>query len=200
MSDFVAAYNFARRLKILRGLTPYEYICTIWTQEPGSFTLDPTHQIPGLNIAASLSVVIFEVMRSRTVLAALLAVVLLTMSSAASVCEITCSLRAAGSRCDHSPSIHSPSHHPDGMTDCGMTSMARLDVNANSCLHSVCEQQAQALVSEKNTGEVRLLSFPQTVISATLTLQPIEWSFACVSETPPVRSSFLVILQTTIRV
>ena len=25
--DFVAAYNFARRLKTLKGLTPYEFIC-----------------------------------------------------------------------------------------------------------------------------------------------------------------------------
>ena len=30
-ADFMAAYNFARRLKTLGGLTPYEYICNIWT-------------------------------------------------------------------------------------------------------------------------------------------------------------------------
>jgi len=29
----MAAYNFARRLKTLSGLTPYEYICKIWTSE-----------------------------------------------------------------------------------------------------------------------------------------------------------------------
>jgi len=27
LEDFMAAYNFARRLKTLNGLTPYEYIC-----------------------------------------------------------------------------------------------------------------------------------------------------------------------------
>ena len=27
LRDFVDAYNFARRLKTLRGLTPYEFIC-----------------------------------------------------------------------------------------------------------------------------------------------------------------------------
>ncbi len=27
LDDFVATYNFARRLKRLRGLTPYEFIC-----------------------------------------------------------------------------------------------------------------------------------------------------------------------------
>jgi transposase InsO family protein len=49
LEDFVNAYNFARRLKTLKGLTPYEYICKIWTKEPLRFTFDPTHQFPGLN-------------------------------------------------------------------------------------------------------------------------------------------------------
>lgn len=31
LTDFMAAYNFAQRLKTLEGLTPYEYICKIWT-------------------------------------------------------------------------------------------------------------------------------------------------------------------------
>lgn len=34
-ADFLDAYNFARRLKTLSGLTAYEYICKIWTSEPG---------------------------------------------------------------------------------------------------------------------------------------------------------------------
>jgi len=50
LADFLDAYNYARRLKTLSGLTPYEYICKIWTSEPERFTLDPTHQMPGLNI------------------------------------------------------------------------------------------------------------------------------------------------------
>jgi transposase InsO family protein len=48
--DFVAAYNLARRLKTLRGLTPYEAICKAWAGEPQRFTLNPLHQFPGLNI------------------------------------------------------------------------------------------------------------------------------------------------------
>ncbi|MFT7183656.1 MAG: hypothetical protein ACI87T_004056, partial [Planctomycetota bacterium] len=28
---------------------PYEYICKIWTSEPDRFTLNPIHQMPGLN-------------------------------------------------------------------------------------------------------------------------------------------------------
>ena len=31
LADFMAAHNFARRLKTLNGLTPYEYICKAWT-------------------------------------------------------------------------------------------------------------------------------------------------------------------------
>ncbi len=49
LADFVTAYNFGRRLKTLKGLTPYEHICKIWTIEPDRFILDPIHQMPGLN-------------------------------------------------------------------------------------------------------------------------------------------------------
>lgn len=49
LSDFLNAYNFARRLKTLSGLTPYEYTCKIWTSEPERFILNPIHQMPGLN-------------------------------------------------------------------------------------------------------------------------------------------------------
>lgn len=49
LADFMAAYNFARRLKTLSGLTPYKYICKIWTSEPDRFILNPFHQMPGLN-------------------------------------------------------------------------------------------------------------------------------------------------------
>ena len=49
LGDFVAAYNFARRLKTLSGLTPYEYICKIWASEPDRFILNPIHQMPAPN-------------------------------------------------------------------------------------------------------------------------------------------------------
>ena len=49
LADFVAAYNFGRRLKTLRGLTPYEAVCKAWTTQPHRFTLNPLHQMPGLN-------------------------------------------------------------------------------------------------------------------------------------------------------
>jgi transposase-like protein len=48
LADFVSAYNFAKRLKTLKGLTPYEYICRAWAKEPERFTLNPLQQMPGL--------------------------------------------------------------------------------------------------------------------------------------------------------
>ncbi len=45
----MAAYNFARRLKMLSGLTHHEYIAKIWMSEPVRFIVDPIHQMPGLN-------------------------------------------------------------------------------------------------------------------------------------------------------
>jgi transposase-like protein/transposase len=50
LADFVSAYNFGRRLKALKGLTPYEFICKIWTNEPERFTVNPIQQMPGLNM------------------------------------------------------------------------------------------------------------------------------------------------------
>jgi len=49
LHTFLMAYNFAKRLKTLRGLTPYEYICKIWTSDPDRFTVDPFQHTVGLN-------------------------------------------------------------------------------------------------------------------------------------------------------
>ena len=46
---FLDAYNFARRLKTLHGLTPYEAICKAWTIEPDRFIREPTLLTSGLN-------------------------------------------------------------------------------------------------------------------------------------------------------
>jgi transposase InsO family protein len=49
LDDFIAAHNFGRRLKMIKGLTPYEFICKCWTTQPERFNLNPFHQMPGLN-------------------------------------------------------------------------------------------------------------------------------------------------------
>ncbi len=39
--------------RTLKGPTPNETICRIWTSEPKRFTLNPLHQMPGPNIQPS---------------------------------------------------------------------------------------------------------------------------------------------------
>ena len=46
---FLDAHDHARRLKALRGLTPYEFTCQTWIREPDRFRADPSHNTPGLN-------------------------------------------------------------------------------------------------------------------------------------------------------
>jgi transposase InsO family protein len=48
--NFLNAYNFAKRLKTLHGLTPYEHIIQCWQKEPKRFKLNPHHHKVGLNI------------------------------------------------------------------------------------------------------------------------------------------------------
>lgn len=49
LQDFINAYNFARRLKTLRGLTPFEFVTKSSSSHPNLFTSDPLHHFPGLN-------------------------------------------------------------------------------------------------------------------------------------------------------
>lgn len=47
---FLDAFNFAKRIKTLKGLTVYEFISQKWISEPERFRLNPGHLIPELNI------------------------------------------------------------------------------------------------------------------------------------------------------
>lgn len=49
LKTFLDAYNFAKRLKTLKGLTVFEFISSKWTSEPERFRLQPDHLIPGPN-------------------------------------------------------------------------------------------------------------------------------------------------------
>ena len=46
LKTFLDAYNFAKRLK---GLTPFEYICKLWTEQPHRFNVNPFHHMAGPN-------------------------------------------------------------------------------------------------------------------------------------------------------
>ena len=50
LNTFLNAYNFAKRLKTLKGLTPYEEIIKCWKNEPERFINNTNHHIVGLNI------------------------------------------------------------------------------------------------------------------------------------------------------
>lgn len=49
LANFLNAYNFAKRLKMLRGLTPYEEIIKCWKNKPKLFNVNPTQHKVGLN-------------------------------------------------------------------------------------------------------------------------------------------------------
>jgi transposase InsO family protein len=48
LQTFLMAYNLAKRLKTLAGLTPYEYICQQWQSQPELFLNNPFHHTVGL--------------------------------------------------------------------------------------------------------------------------------------------------------
>ena len=47
LGTFLDAYNFAKRLKTLQGLRPFEFVSQRWTSEPHRIRLHPDHLIPG---------------------------------------------------------------------------------------------------------------------------------------------------------
>jgi hypothetical protein len=49
LTTFLDAYNFAKRLKTLKGRTVFELITEKWTSEPHRFTRHPRHLTPGPN-------------------------------------------------------------------------------------------------------------------------------------------------------
>ena len=49
LTDFINAYDFGRRLKTIKALTPDEVIWKSWTTEPQRFNLNPIQQMPRLN-------------------------------------------------------------------------------------------------------------------------------------------------------
>lgn len=49
LKTYIMAYNFARRLKRLDGLIPFDFIQAKWLEEPERFYFDPYHLTLGLN-------------------------------------------------------------------------------------------------------------------------------------------------------
>ncbi|MBU2587652.1 MAG: integrase core domain-containing protein [Alphaproteobacteria bacterium] len=45
LHDFINTYNYWRRLKRHKGLSPLGYICKLRTAQPNRFALNPTHRM-----------------------------------------------------------------------------------------------------------------------------------------------------------
>jgi len=50
LRDFLMAYNVAKRLKALRGKTPWQFIQQEWKNKPQNFTIDRSLIHRGTNI------------------------------------------------------------------------------------------------------------------------------------------------------
>ena len=48
LAAYLDAYNFAKRLKTLNGLTHFEFICKVWASEPNRFKHEPIQLTSGL--------------------------------------------------------------------------------------------------------------------------------------------------------
>jgi transposase InsO family protein len=48
LDTFLCAYNFAKRLKTLKGLTPFQFIVKSWAEKPDDFIREPSHLNLGL--------------------------------------------------------------------------------------------------------------------------------------------------------
>ncbi|MGI2257555.1 hypothetical protein ACRRVD_03360 [Candidatus Cardinium hertigii] len=46
---YLMAYNFAKRLKALKGKTPWKSILDTWEKNPEYFNTNPNHFLLGLN-------------------------------------------------------------------------------------------------------------------------------------------------------
>ncbi|WP_202149195.1 hypothetical protein [Candidatus Sarmatiella mevalonica] len=46
------AYNFAKRLKAIKGKTPWQFILNQWTIHPEYFIVNPNQFLVGLNTAS----------------------------------------------------------------------------------------------------------------------------------------------------
>ena len=44
---FVQAYNFAKRLRVIRWRAPFQAACNAWTNDPSIFKINPHYLIPG---------------------------------------------------------------------------------------------------------------------------------------------------------
>jgi len=132
-------------------------------------------------------------MRFRSMVAGLVAVLLLSISCVASACEASCYQEAADTGCHgQSPAVSAPAM--TGMHDGGM------NLRSETCAHRVCEQQPQVVESEQAATNFGSLATLHAFIAVLVSAESLESIRIAPSDTSPPRVPFLIALQTTLRV
>ena len=152
-------------------------------------------------------------MRLRSTLATLTALLMLTISCVASSCEATCAARTLGGGCHHAASSASKSETQasqsmPGMSDCGMTAKdatlkgsPELLLSNSACSHQVCEQPPTIVLNENRLSAQRIATHHAVILAyAFFASEPETVTDLRTPETPPLRTTLLVSLQSTLRV
>lgn len=150
-------------------------------------------------------------MRLRAALATLTAVLLLTISCAASACSASCAAMALGSGCSHGSHSQTAArskhtgHSMAGMSHgdmAGSYNMAELPMvmlpNAG-CIQHVCELAPTLLRSDYGGVQLLVAIQPMSLSTQAIFTPETEPQIEAVG-TPPLRSRLVVALQTTLRI
>lgn len=149
-------------------------------------------------------------MRLRAALATLTAVLLLTISCAASACAASCAAMALGSGCSGSAShtnasVELSGHQMYGMSHRVMTgpkgiaNLAMVMPSSSSCIQHVCELTPTLLRSDYGGVQLLVAIQPMSLSTQAIFTPETEPQIEAVG-TPPLRSRLVVALQTTLRI
>ncbi len=150
-------------------------------------------------------------MRLRAALATLTAVLLLTISCAASACSASCAAMALGSGCSHGSASHESAssehsgHQMSGMSHREMTGpndmavLPMVTLSSSSCIQHVCELAPTLLRSDYGGAQLLAATQPMFLSTQAFFTPEMEPQIEAVG-TPPLRSRLVVALQTTLRI
>ena len=150
-------------------------------------------------------------MRLRAALATLTAVLLLTISCAASACSASCAAMALGSGCPHGSASHasvSGGHSGHQMSDMShremtgpndMADLAIVMLSSSLCTQHVCELAPTLLRSDYGGAQLLEAIQPMFPSSHAFFAPEMEPQIEAVGH-PPLRSRLVVALQTTLRI
>ena len=156
-------------------------------------------------------------MKLRATLVGILTAILLSLSSAASACELRCDLARVGAPC-HGQAFASPEQHGPAMSSempgMAMTSMqqkheaaalrvsgdAARVVSPDACKHAVCSEKPLLLKDETTLLLQKTLSYQVVALVAALLWPKALSAFFAARGAPPLPPHTLVSLHTALRV